>query len=110
MYAIEEGLKRINDKFVETFERTIKEHNTELDVEAGTNGYKGTPCRKAGSRTYLRLVCLEGDFNFEPLVDDDGVVFGIKIACCGDAALDAVMKALDFARDALNDQRCDVDD
>ena len=110
MYAIEEGHKRINDKIVETFKRSVMEHHTELLVEAGTNGYKGTPCRKAGGRTYLSLLCLEGDFNFEPIVDDDGVVFGIKIACCGDAALDAVMKALDFARDAINDQRCDVDD
>lgn len=110
MYAIEEGLKRINDKFVETFERSIIGHRTDLVVEAGTTGYKGTSCRKAGGRTYLSLMCLEGDFHFDPVTDDDGVVFGIKIACCGDAALDAVMKALDFARDALDDQRCNVDD
>ena len=110
MFEIRGSHKRINDGIVETFERTITEHNTELDVEAGTNGYKGTPCRKAGSRTYVSLVCLEGDFHFEPLVDDDGVVFGIEIACCGDAGLNAVVKALDFARDVINDQRCEVDD
>ena len=110
MFAIEEDRKAINGRFVQTFARTVKDHNTELDVEAGTNGYKGTPCRKAGSRTYVSLVCLEGDFHFEPLVDDDGVVFGIEIACCGDAGLNAVVKALDFARDVINDQRCEVDD
>ena len=53
---------------------------------------------------------MEGDFHFEPVTSDDGEIFGIEIACCGDAALDAVMKALDFARDVINDQRCDVDD
>ena len=102
MFAVEEKHKRINDKIVETFERSIMGHHTELLAEAGTTGYKGTPCRKAGGRTYLSLVCMEGS--------DDGEIFGIEIACCGDAALDAVMKALDFARDVINDQRCDVDD
>lgn len=109
MFEIREKAKRINDKRVKTFERTVTGHCTELAVEAGTNGYKGTPCRKAGSRTYLRLVCLEGDFNFEPLIDDDGVVFGIEIACCGDAALDAIMKALIFTGDVLTDQLCEID-
>ena len=98
MFAVEEKHKRINDKIVETFERSVMGHHTELLAEAGTTGYKGTPCRKAGGRTYLSLVCMEGDFHFEPVTSDDG------------AALDAVMKALDFARDVINDQRCDVDD
>ena len=110
MLAVEEKHKRINDKIVETFERSVMGHHTELLAEAGTTGYKGTPCRKAGGRTYLSLVCMEGDFHFEPVTSDDGEIFGIEIACCGDAALDAVMKALDFARDVINDQRCDVDD
>ena len=110
MFAIEEGHKRINDRILETFKRSVMGHQTELLVEAGTTGYKGTPCRKAGGRTYLALVCMEGDFHFEPVTSDDGEIFGIEIACCGDAALDAVMKALDFARDVINDQRCDVDD
>ena len=110
MFAIEKGRKRINDKIVETFERTITEQDTELKIEAGTNGYKGTPCRKAGGRTYLRIQCWEGDFHFETITDDNGRPFGVEIACCGDAGLDAVIKALDFCRDALNDQRGDVDD
>lgn len=110
MFAVEKKHKRINDKIVETFERTIKGHCTELEVEAGTTGFKGTPCRKAGGRTYLRLLCWEGDFNFEPLVDDDGVAFGIEIACCGDAALDAIMKALIFTGDVLTDQCSEIDD
>ena len=38
MFAIEKGRKRINDKIVETFERTITEQDTELKIEAGTNG------------------------------------------------------------------------
>ena len=111
MFAVEKKRKRINDKIVETFERTVKDHGTELEVEAGTTGYKGTPCRKAGGRTYLRLLCWEGDFHFEPIFTEDGKeCFGIEIACCGDAALDAIMKALIFTGDVLTDQRCEIDD
>lgn len=110
MYAIEEGIKKINDEVVETFGRTITGRGTELGVEAGTNGYKGSPCRKAGGRTYLRIECWSGDFHFGTITDDDGMPIGVEIACCGDAGLDAVMKALEFAHEAINDQRCEVDD
>ena len=110
MIAIEEGLKKINDEVVETFARTITDWGTELEVEAGTTGYKGTPCRKAGGRTYLRFECWAGDFHFDTVTDEDGTPIGVEIACCGDAGLNAVMKALEFAHEAINDQRCEVDD
>lgn len=110
MYAIEEGMKKINDEVVDTYSRTITDHGTELEVEVGTTGYKGTPCRKAGGRTYLKIECWRGDFHFDPIVDEEGRLVGVEAACCGDAGLNAVMKALDFAVTALNDQRCDVDD
>ena len=110
MFAIEEGIKKINGETVETFCREVVEANTGLLVEAGTTGYKGGCCREAGGRTYLSIVCECGDFHFGKVTDDDGHVVGVEIACCGDAGLDAVMKALAFALDALNDQRCEVDD
>ena len=40
MYAIEEGMKKINDEVVDTYSRTITDHGTELEVEVGTTGYK----------------------------------------------------------------------
>lgn len=43
-------------------------------------------------------------------MEEDGTVTGIGIACCGDDALDAVMKALEFAHTVIDDQRCEVDD
>ena len=110
MYAIESGLKKINDRVFETFSRTVREHETELNIEAGTTGYKGTPCRKGGGRTYLRMECICGDFFFEPVFDEAGDVAGIEIAACGDAGLNAIMKALSFAQEAIDDQRRDVDD
>ena len=41
MYAIEEGLQKVNGEYVETFEREVTCGNTELGVVAGTTGYKG---------------------------------------------------------------------
>ena len=38
MYAIEEGLQKINGEMVETFEREVTCGNTVLEVEAGTTG------------------------------------------------------------------------
>ena len=110
MYAIEEGIKKINNEMVETFARTVTEPNTEMEVEAGTTGYKGTPCRKGGGRTYLRLECWAGDFHFGTITDEDGNGIGVEIAACGDAGLNAIMKALEFAHQAINDQRSEVDD
>ena len=56
MYAIEEGLQKVNGEYVETFEREVTCGNTELGVVAGTTGYKGGCCRNAGGRTYLSLL------------------------------------------------------
>ena len=110
MYAIEEGLKKINGETVETFSREVVETNTGLLVEAGTTGYKGGCCRDAGGRTFISIVCECGDFHFGSVKNEDGQIVGVEIACCGDAGLNAIMKALEFAREAINDQRCDVDD
>lgn len=110
MYAVKRGLKKINDVVVETYARRVAEPDTGLTVEAGTTGYKGTPCRKAGGRTYLRIGCDAGDFLFEPVTDRIGRVTGVEIAASGDAGLNALMKVLGFAEQVLNDQRCELDD
>ena len=110
MYAIEEGLKKINGAEVDTFRREVVDGHACLEVEAGTTGYKGGNCRNAGGRTYIGIDCVTGDFCFQPITDDEGKQVGIVIAACGDDGLNAIMKVLDFCRDVLNDQRCEVDD
>lgn len=110
MFAIEEGVQKINGEVVETFSREVMDGSVVLEVEAGTTGYKGGCCRNAGSRTCLSILSLSGDFCFSPIKDDEGHIAGITIACCGDDGLSAIMKALEFAHTAINDQRCDVDD
>ena len=110
MYAIKEGLAKINGVPVETYEREVIERDTALKVIAGSTGYKGGCCRDTGGRTYICIDCLCGDFYFSPVTDDDGDVVGIEIATCGDDGLNAVMKALGFAMEVIDDQRCEVDD
>jgi hypothetical protein len=103
MYAIEEGVKKVNDVEVETFQREVLDGHACLEVEAGTTGYKGGCSRSAGARTFLRIDCVTGDFFFGPITDEEKRNVGIVIAACGDDGLNAIMKALDFCRDALND-------
>ena len=82
MYAIEEGLQKINGEMVETFEREVTCGNTVLEVEAGTTGYKGGCCRTGCGRTFLSLLCMNGNFFFGPIKDDEGNIAGITIAVC----------------------------
>ena len=55
------------------------------------------------------LACFSGDFYFDPVLDDDGRVTGIEIACCGDDALDAIAKAVRFVKDVIEEERLGID-
>ena len=110
MYAITEGVAKINGRTVDTFEREISNGRTALEVEAGTTGFVGEDCREAGGRTYIGFNCICGDFHFEPVKNDNGQLSGFKIACCGDDGLDSIMKALGFLMQALGDQCEGIDD
>ena len=110
MYAITEGAVKINGEMVNTFEREINEGKTVLEVTAGTTGYKKDASRKGGSRTYIGIDCISGDFHFSPIMDEDGNAAGIEIASCGNESLDAILTALSFMYKALDDQRRYVKD
>ena len=110
MYAITEGVAKINGKLVDTFEREISDGKTALEVEAGTTGFVGEDCRDAGGRTFIGINCICGDCYFEPVKNDNGQISGVKIACCGDDGLDSILKALGFALQALTDQVNEIDD
>ena len=64
----------------------------------------------SGSRTFLDLTVLYGDFLIEPEREEDGKVIGVRIASCGDDGLEALMKALDFSLHAYIDQCSGEDD
>ena len=104
MYAVKEGKVMINGRKVRVYGRAVLEKDTALNAVAGTTGYRGKG-REAGGRTYIKIDCCCGDFHFDPIVDEDGIVTGIEIACCGDDALDAVAKALRFMKETIDDQR-----
>ena len=110
MFAVDEGLRSVNGVEMTTFQRGAMERNTWLDVEAGTTGYSGSGCRDAGGRTFLRIEGMSGDFFFKPILDKEKKCKGIIIAGCGDDALDAIVKGLEFGRNVLDDQRCEIND
>ncbi len=103
MYAIKEGAQKINDVKLKTFSRNVKHMNTDMDVEAGTTGFRGHVPREKSARTYFSIGCNKGDYLFEPVIDGDGRIVGIEIACCGDSALMALVDSLGFAIEALTD-------
>ena len=109
MYAINESRVEINSVPVETFEREVRDGKTALRVQAGTTGYRGGG-RAAGGRTYMRINCFSGDFYFRPVRNRKGKLVGTEVAACGDEGLNALLKALEFACRAMNDQRCEADD
>ena len=104
MYAVTEGVKTINDVKLKTFSRNVKHVSTDLDVEAGTTGFKGYAPREKSSRAYVAFGCNQGDFLFDPVKDEYGRIVGIEIACCGDAALMGLVDTLGFAMEALLDE------
>ena len=110
MFAITEGLAKINGEVVNTFEREIDKGKTVLEVTAGTTGYKRDVSRAGSSRTYIALDCVKGDFHFSPITDEEGKTAGVEIAACGNESLNAIMLALFFAYKVLDDQRRDVKD
>ena len=95
MYAIREGVKSINCRFVKTIRREVAEDGTRLHAEAGTSG----------AFTYMSLICDSGNFHFDSITDDEGKVTGVGIVSCGESGLEAAVKALQFAVDVLNDQK-----
>ena len=109
MYAIRESKVKVNDEMVTTFCRPVLEGDTSILAEAGTTGYRGGNDRKTGARTYVSLF-FGGDFLLSPVQDRHGRIAGVEISLCGDDALDAMIKALTFARKALDDRRCGMED
>ena len=109
MFAIRECSVNVNGRKVDTFCRTVREGKTSIVAEAGTTGYLGGDDRENGGRTYVSFF-LDGDFRVNPVQDRYGRIAGMEISLCGDGALDAMIKALDFARTALDDRRREADD
>ena len=110
MYGIREDEIRVNGVNVGTFSREISGDHASLEVETGTTGFRGGHDRASGSRLYVGFFCGNGDLLFRPVRNQAGTITGVEIAACGDEALDALMKSLEFAVKALGDQFGNVKD
>jgi hypothetical protein len=102
MYEITEGKREVGERTIRTWKREVFSANC-LEVEAGTNGYKGGDAGH-GSRTYLRIadVCCTGiEASLIPGKETNG---GIEIALYGDTELKTFIEALEFAVHVLKDE------
>ena len=57
----------------------------------------------------MKIECFCGDMYFNPIRDDDGRAIGIEIASCGDDSLEAIAKALGFAKQVIDEERFELD-
>lgn len=102
MYAIGESTAKINGVTFPTFSREVATDEGALTIEAGSTGFKGGD-RAAGGRGFVSINVTAGDLHFDLITNGDGVATGVEIAFCGDEELDAMIRALTFARKAITD-------
>lgn len=108
MYEIRKGAQKFGEETVPTFRRNVRIGGEELVVEAGTSSIRGS-VRGKGGKSYLSILCLEGWFSFYPILDEDGDAAGIEITTSGSDSRAALIQALDFCRQAINDLSCNYD-
>ena len=100
MYRIDTGCKTINGERVDTFIRGIVGKNSLLEAEAGTNGYHGE-----NSRAYLRVTTLsKADFYARVKTNEAGQPVSVELCFGGNDGINAILKVLDFAKQAISDQ------
>ena len=103
MYEVICGEREVGGMTVDTFKRVICSANI-LEVEAGTNGYKGGDTGN-GSRTYFRIQDMGGtDIQVRPTHDCFGHEDGVVVALGGDCELTTIIESLKFIVQVLEDQ------
>ena len=101
MFAINEGVRKIDGKDIPAFSREVISANI-MKVEAGTNGYQGGD-GGSGCRTYFRIQDLGStDIHARALglYGDEG----LEVTLGGDCELSTVITALKFITKVLEDQ------
>ena len=107
MYAITEKERNIDGTIITTFSRDIYNANV-LEVEAGTNGYKGGDSGH-GSRTYFRIENAGGTDIEAHLIGPYGTD-GIEVTLGGDCELETIITSLKFIIKVLEDGATEVND
>ena len=101
MYQIEQDNRKIDGYDVPTFTRRINNLNI-LEVEAGSNGYKGGDTGH-GCRTYFRIEDLGGTDLRTKTFSASGDTSGFEVVLGGDCELHTIIQALKFITKALED-------
>ena len=109
MYEVLNDVVTVNNMVVDTFERNVIGTNTLYKAKAGTTGYTGGDDRDSGSRAYVSIDNICGDF-FARLKKENCSVSGVELAVCGDDAIRGLIKSLEFTVKVLKDQIAEVDD
>ncbi len=107
MHAITEKERNINGTNITTFSRDIYSANV-LEIEAGTNGYKGGDSGH-GSRTYFRIENAGGTDIEAQRIGPYGTD-GIEVSLGGDCELVTIITALKFITKVLEDGATEVND
>lgn len=110
MYEIKRHTREVSGVQIETFSREIWS-NASVEVEAGTNGYKGGDFGH-GSRTYFRIQNLTSADLQVNVINPGGAYSsdgGVEVILGGDDELCTIIEALEFILQALKDQRSEVE-
>ena len=111
MYAVKQGLARVDDVLVDTFSRKLDYGDSQITVEAGTTGFSDADDDKAGTRCLVSIRKNKGDFYAGVSKNkQSGGTDGIDIAVSGNDAIYNLIRALMFAAEALTDQITDIDE
>ena len=110
MFEIKEKQKVLPDGTrITTFTREITGANM-LEVEAGTNGFKGGNAEH-GSRTYFRIKDLGGtDMFVKRFRAENGNTAEFEVYLGGDCELETMLRALKFVVKVLEDESAEVVD
>lgn len=110
MFEIKEKQKVLPDRTrITTFTREITGANM-LEVEAGTNGFKGGNAEH-GSRTYIRIRDLGGTNMFvKTACGRNGNTGEVEFFLGGDCELETIIRALKFVVKVLEDESAEVVD
>ena len=110
MFEIKEKQKVLPDGTkLTTFTREVTSANT-LEVEVGTNGFKGGNAEH-GSRTYIRITDIGNTDMFVKTVHGrNGNTGEVEFILGGDCELETIIRALKFVVKVLEEESAEVVD
>lgn len=111
MFAIKEKQRILPDGTrLTTFTREVISANA-IEVEVGTNGFKGGGNAEHGCRTYFRITDLGNtDMFVKTALGRNGNTGEVEFILGGDCELETIIRALKFAVRVLEEESAEVMD